>query len=93
MVWAAAVAAGVAAGLVRHGHRRGPHGTWWPSPSEAILERDPASGSSAPTPPGVATAAGKVVQNVVVLLLVLGLVRVCCNARTREPEPALRPAQ
>ena len=55
-----------------------------------ILERT-TIGFLAPTPPG-GDAAGKLVQNVVVLLLVLGL-GALLRARTREPEPVPRPAQ
>ena len=56
----------------------------------AILERTMV-GFLAPTPPG-ADSAGKLVQNVVALLVVLAL-GALLHRRTREPEQALRPAQ
>jgi hypothetical protein len=89
MVWVAAVAAGA---LVARSSR---------SPSwtvrhltafafGAILERT-LIGFLVPTPPG-GDATGKLVQNVVVLLLVLAL-GALLRARTREPEPVARAAQ
>ena len=72
------------------GHPRGPGGTWSAFAFGAILERT-LIGFLVPTPPGGDTA-GKLVQNVVVLLLVLAL-GALLHARTREPEPVARPAQ
>ncbi len=89
MVWAAAAAAGVLLAW----SARSPAWTARHLAAFAfggILERT-LVGFLAPTPPG-GDAAGKVVQNVVVLLLVLGL-GALLNARTREPGKALRPAQ
>ncbi len=89
VVWAAAVAAGVV--LARAS--RSPRWTVRHLVAfayGAILERT-LIGFLAPTPPGGDTL-GKLVQNIVVLLLVLGL-GILLRARTREPAPALRPAQ
>lgn len=88
-------------GLGRRGHGRSPPGPVSRSPGwtgrhlvafafGGILERT-LIGFLVPTPPGGDTV-GKVVQNVVVLVLVLAL-GALLRARTREPEPALRPAQ
>lgn len=89
MVWGAAIAAGVL--LVRSARSPG----WTERHLVAfafggILERT-LIGFLTPTPPGGDTA-GKLVQNVVVLLFVLVL-GALLRARTREPQPAVQPAQ
>lgn len=89
MVWGAAVTAGVL--LARSS--RSPAWTGRHLVAFAfggILERT-LVGFLVPTPPG-GDAVGKVVQNVVVLLLVLAL-GALLRARTRDTQPARRPAQ
>ena len=89
MVWGAGIAAGVL--LLRCSRSPGWTGRHLVAFAfGGILERT-LIGFLVPTPPGGDTA-GKLVQNVVVLLLVLGL-GALLHARTREPEPVARPAQ